>query len=628
LLKTGKRRRPAAADSGVVLEKGVPRLEDLFAPAGLEELPDRLRTGGPGFARVYAATVYPREIYLGWLNGIFSVGDVDLAVYVEPVPDREVIRKLTEKVASLQAQRIIEHKRGSILKIPELDQAIADLDQMRAAIQTNRDRMFKVTALIAVHASSEEELEERCALLEDILARAAVYVRPLVFQQLDGLRSVVPAGWLRIDGMRRNFSAGGTMAMLPVSGPDFSHPQGVYLGHNLFTGSPVFFDAFIGPPHLPNQHMAVTGMAGAGKSQTLKLYGGRFLLLGGRLVILDPEGEYRKAVRHLYDGEVVAVEPGVPSGINPLELELEEPEDGPPVVNVAEKVADVRALVGLMVRGLARRELTATEVLLLEEAVRREYAERGITSDPESLWERGVREASPGVFTVGRAKKRMPTLSDLHRRLAESPGGEELATAIRPFLREHNLGIFDCESAVDLSAPAVCFDFSNVRDEFARFYAMSVTLAWVWQKFAQRLRGVRKTVLFDETWWFLRYPDTAVWLENLARRGRKYTTSLVVASQFLEEFLSRPEGRAVLNNCGTVFLLKQQPGVADQAAEVFRLPGRAAELLEAFAPGEGLLLAGGHTVALRVHTLPYEQPHVETGRLRDAGTGLSGAAGG
>ncbi|MQL53609.1 DUF87 domain-containing protein [Desulfofundulus thermobenzoicus] len=541
-------------------------------------------------------------------------------MYIRPVSDRKVISNLTDKVVTAQSQWIVEKNRGVITRLPELENIIRDLETIREAIQCNRDRMFHVTVLITVHGAGEDDLNTRCEAVESILARRATEVRPLTFRQLDALKSVLPAGNLCVygKGTFRNLTLGGAAAVLPVSSAVLSHPSGVFLGFTS-AGSPVFFDPFIGSPWLPNPHVAVFGYTGSGKSVTLKVLTGRLSLTGVRTIIFDLEAEYRRAIKHLYGGETVLVEPGVPAGMNPLEIEAErDPDTDKEYVNISDKVADVRALISTAVRGFANRALEPGEVAVLEEAVRELYAERNITSDPASLYEPGGRRIGGDTYAIGNVRKRMPTLSELHAKLEKKPGTSNLCLILKPFLRGNSLGMFDCETSVDLEAPVVAFDFSRIKDEFTKLYAMFVVLSWAWHKFALRYAG-NKMVIVDEAWMFAKWPDSAKFLETLARRGRKHHTGLVIASQHVEEFLAREEGRAVISSCATQVLLGQNPTVADQVAEEFKLPDGMGERLQTFTDGRCLLKMGNGMAEVQITVLPYEMQFVRTGSGKDGG---------
>ena len=132
----------------------------------------------------------------------------------------------------------------------------------------------------------------------------------------------------------------------------------------------------------------------------------------------------------------------------------------------------------------------------------------------------------------------MPTLSDFQKKLKERGKCEELAELLVPFLKGNSLGIFDCESRITSDEEILSFDMSEIKDEFTKLYASFVILTWVWQKFALKNRDKRKLIVCDEAWLFLKYEESAEFLVNVARRGRKYNLPLLIGSQFIDEFLS------------------------------------------------------------------------------------------
>lgn len=592
------------------LEKGVPRLHDLFLPPGIWEKFDYIEYGRSKYSRVYVLHAYPVEVYVGWLDEIFVVGDVDLSVHIYSVHDRAAANDLTDKVVKIKSQYIHAQKTGNESRVYEMERQISDLEALRSAIQQRRDRIFESSVFICLHAGSKEELEEKSQILEDTFARLSAKLLPLVMRQVKGLKSVVPTGSPSVTDIVQILTSGGAASMLPVSNADISHQSGIFMGYNYFTNAPMFLNQFVGPPLLPNPHIACFGTSGSGKSVTLKLIVARSSLTGVRSVILDPEREYASLKGLLKEKyEHIRITPGKTSGINLLELEAEDDEDKQ-VVNITNKVVEIRALFSAIVENLDGRKLDPREAAALEESLREEYGAREITSDPRSLYEKGGKELPDGRFSVKPVKKEMPTLTDLHRRLEKKPGAENLVLMLKPFLRGGSLGMFDCLTEKKLNAPVVCFDVKDVEEEFSRFYAMFVLLVWTWQKFAQRDRKVRKQVVIDESWMFMKYGDAADFLEKLARRGRKYKTSLVVASQMIEEFLSREAGRAVIGNCATHILLKQAPTVLADVVEAFKLSPGVTKYLETFADGQCLVSLNGATTAVKVTPIPYEWPHV------------------
>ena len=56
-----------------------------------------------------------------------------------------------------------------------------------------------------------------------------------------------------------------------------------------------------------------------------------------------------------------------------------------------------------------------------------------------------------------------------------------------------------------------------------------------------RCQQKKKIIVCDEAWLFLKYKESADFLVNVARRGRKYNVPLFIGSQFIDEFLNCEE---------------------------------------------------------------------------------------
>ena len=75
-----------------------------------------------------------------------------------------------------------------------------------------------------------------------------------------------------------------------------------------------------------------------------------------------------------------------------------------------------------------------------------------------------------GKYVVGKIEKKMPTLTDFHNKLVQRGKCKELADILIPFLKGNSLGIFDCESKITSSEDIICFDMSEIKDEFTKLY--------------------------------------------------------------------------------------------------------------------------------------------------------------
>lgn len=310
-----------------------------------------------------------------------------------------------------------------------------------------------------------------------------------------------------------------------------------------------------------------------GKSVALKTLAARNVATNGSTVFfIDVEGEYANLTKML-GGKVIKIVQGESAGINPFELELDT-KGNKQFLNILDKVAEIRALLATICRNYQGRTLNGTEITEIEVVVNQLYAEKGITSDVNSLFEKKGGKLDNGKYAIGKIPKKMPTLSDFQKKLKERGKCTELAELLVPFLRGNSLGIFDCESKINSDEEIISFDMSEIKDEFTKLYSSFVILTWVWQKIVLKNKDRRKIIICDEAWLFLKFEESADFLVNVARRGRKHNAPLFIGSQFIDEFLSCEQGRTIINICSTRLIFKQSPGSVDDVVDFFNLSDR------------------------------------------------------
>jgi len=592
------------------LAGGVPSLADLIAPDGVRVDPSHVQVGSR-WVTTYVVSALPALVAFGFLSALHEIGDVEVAMHVHPADDREVINELSAHLVKTESDMLLSLRRGDTRNHAAQQETRQTLEELRRAVQCNETRLFYVTICFAIAADTLEELGRRRLLVEQRLAGRMVRIVRAFLRQADGLKSVLPMGTNLLADIYQNFDLGSAASLFPWGGADIVHEGGVFLGFNLSTGAPIMFNAHVGPPVLANPHLGVFGVAGSGKSFFLKTLAARSAVLGVRTAFLDPDGEYGALVRRA-GGVYVRLSPEGPVAVNPFDLEADDDEAGDGRVNLLEKLGDIKALVAVMVEGMGER-LTGEERALVEIVAREEYAARGISEAAGSL-EEPYSEFAAATYSVGTRRKEMPTLSSFHGRLrARGAPAERLCRLLESYLRGGSLGLFDGPSSVELGdAPLVGFDLSVLEERFARPLAMHVTLGWIWEKFVKSSPRTLKRVIVDEGWMFMKYADTAAFLENMARRARKRRCSLCVASQSFREFAEDPLGRAVLTNLDTLMLMQQSSKDIDEVARAFQLSQGQREFLLAVGVGEGLLRAGRQVAGARVVASEFELQFVTT----------------
>ncbi|NMB10431.1 MAG: DUF87 domain-containing protein [Tissierellia bacterium] len=612
-----KRNQDQYQDNKYDIFKKNNKLIDLILPDVFSENKDYIYLGPKKYVRVYSIIGYPRNMHVGYLNDLFSLGDIDISTYVENIPDGEIISRLTSKYSQLQSNINLQLKRGNPLDYG-MKLAAQDIDALREAIQTNQERMFYTQPLLLVWGRNLEELDKKSDLMEDICSRKSIKIRCLAYEQNKGFASALPMLNISFNKYLRNMTTGALACMIPIGNTELSHKRGILFGENLYTKSLIFYDNFIGAPTLTNPHTFVFGTTGAGKSVFLKVKGARGAAAKKWIVALDPQEEYKKMVKKL-GGQYIVLKPGVKSGINPFELEVEEDEHGKKKIDLYGKRTQIINMISIFAENFRGQSLKGREITAVDEVVNRLYTEKcGITEEAESLY-LNTDEELDGNFYTGKIKKDLPTLSDLRNGLIEYnkefklEGLEELTEIMKMITGDGPMSMFDCQSSVSFEKRVIGISFKHLSDEFTKFFATVNTMSWIWGKFSNwQLKDIEKEVIVDEGSLFAKYSEALNFIELIARLGRKFKISLTLATQFIQDFLSSQSGTAIINLCATKIILKQDTKVAKEVAEFFSLSSRCKELISSFVSGQAILLSEQDLVVMQVTPFDFEWKFART----------------
>src|SRR6185503_17374125 len=113
----------------------------------------------------------------------------------------------------------------------------------------------------------------------------------------------------------RNMDTSSLASTFPFTSTVLRQNKGVMYGINEQNGSLIIFDRF----SLENANEVILGKSGSGKSYTIKLEIARQFMLGAKVIVVDPEGEYETLTKQM-GGEVVSFSANDPVKINPFDL--------------------------------------------------------------------------------------------------------------------------------------------------------------------------------------------------------------------------------------------------------------------------------------------------------------------
>lgn len=609
-----------SSDELIDVDKGSYNLKDFIAPPSLDRSDFGHLVVGNQYVRNFVMQGFPNQVYVGWLNALYNAeAEIDTMIHVEPTDDRAALDALTAKITQFEAQLATEQERGNIRNVTRLGDAIQDLYEERRKLERNIEKLYQVEILANLYADSKENLEKETQKLDNKLRGRKIYLMPNYLRQDDGYKSTLPIGKSFITDKYRNFNSGALTACFPFYNSEITHENGVFIGVNTATWTPVLID-FYDRKILNNSNITVLGQAGTGKTFFVSLLTLRSTLRGIRTVIIDPEGEYKK-LTDAVGGSHIYLAPDSNECINPFDIEEEDivDEDGFPTgqkeVNINDKVSDVLNLLEVMAGGLSQGQRSTCATLLQQL-----YYDKNISRDSESLYvTEPFFDHKTNLFYHEGMKKQMPTFSDFHRKVEEYAiknndiEMNDLGKTLLMFKKGGIYDMFDCYTSENLSnlknSPIVTFDVSRLEENILRPIGMYVALSWTWEKFVKKNPQNKKRVVCDEAW-MLVSPNmagsayTAQFLENAARRIRKRNGGLLVASQNFSEFARSPQGEAVLKQAITNIFLGQDPTDVDALQDTFKLSD--GEKIFLMGAQRGEMLIKMHNESTTVSVIPFE----------------------
>ena len=586
------------------------------------------------YARSFFVSSLPRMCTFPELfRDMYLFGDINTSIYINPIKEERSQNELNRVINELETERIVAADKGNINRESIISQKRLEAEELRDEIAAGFNKLYEASIVATLFTYNLEELDRYTKLLAGEMSKTLVGIKTAWGIQEDAFQSNLP---LMDDKIKKThtFDRNSMGTVFPFTTSEIGHPTGVPLGFNKQTGTPILFDNF--HKSLTNYNMVIFAKSGAGKSVTMKTLVSRSsVLMGIESLALDAEGEYRIVAESL-GGINVVISPTSKTIINVFDIEAEIIKDEITgkernVLNVENKVEDVTQALLTMARGSTRSdEVNELTKQIIAESVAEEYAARGITSDPSSLYESSQVGLNNGNM-FSKDKKKMPTIGSWYKRIqkkAQDNTNQDyqyhysyLLKVMKQYIREYDgqMAYFDGQSTFELldGSPFINIDISQLEERFARPLAQQILLSWIWEKFVKknsedRKRAKQKRVLVDEAWMLLPYQEAVDFLNKMARRARKRNVSLAIISQRFQDFYEKPEAQAVLTSSDTKLFLAQDKSEIQYLKEVFKLSEGEASFLVTCSKGEGLLKVGSDTAILKIMPTKKEFEFVET----------------
>lgn len=538
---------------------------DVLSYAGLEENTDYLCIDGVYIRTLYISG-YPFVANSGWMDSLINFNhDTDISYHLHEVNALHALPKLHRKITELESTKRAMMRAGKIVG-SEITDPLESAIELRDKIQRGQEKLFQMSIYIAIRAESLEELNKTTKLLEATMSARLFYSKIARYQQLEALQSILPRGEDQL-AQKRNLDSSSAALTFPFMSSELVQETGILYGVNKSNNSLVILDRF----GLHNANSIVFAQSGSGKSYTTKVEILRQLMQGTKVLVIDPEREYKR-LSETVGGTYIKLSAKSKEKINPFDLATTfhtKPD-------LAEHVQDLTAVIDLMAEGLDKREKAAVDKAILK--------------------------------VYKQAKKEQPLLEDLYAELHKL-GQLHLCERLEKFISGSSSEIFNSHTNIKLDNRLVIFD---IKDMPANLRPIMMLIISNFIQNQVKAKPEKRMLVIDEGWLLLQHEQSARFIAGLVRRARKYYLGVSFISQQADDFLKSDYGRAIASQSALRILMRQDTTTIKTVVSEFNLSEYEQQFLLTCERGDALIIADQNHVAVKVVASDKEHPLITT----------------
>ena len=418
----------------------------------------------------------------------------------------------------------------------EAEGNLQDVVELLANLRKNREPLLHVSVFLELKARSMEALRELQSDIAMELTRSKISVDRLTLRQKEGFLSVLPVGANQFGAQyERVLPASSVANLYPFNFSGKTDPQGLYIGRDKF-GTNILVDFDRRAEDKTTSNILILGNSGQGKSYLLKLLLTNIRESGKAVICLDPESEYEELCASL-DGCYIDFLSGDHT-INPLEpkawsdgsgeVDGTTPEAFRKVTRLSQHIAFLKDFFR------AYKDFTDTQIDTIEILLSKLYARFGITDSTD--------------YSVKRPTD-FPVMEDFYKLCEEEFYGYDKQRKYlytEETLQEVCLGIHSmCVGAESkyfnghtniTGSDFLVFGVKGLLDTNKRL--KDAMLFNILSFMSNQLLGLGSTAAsIDELYLFLTNMTAIEYIRNAMKRVRKKDSSIILASQNIEDFL-------------------------------------------------------------------------------------------
>ena len=505
---------------------------DMILPSTIKFLTDHYIVGD-SYRSVWAVREYPPSTEeQAILSQLADRNGVTLRIYhrlVESMEQRKIIQNATRK-------NKLKSSGNDVNETIEAQGNLQDVVTLMANLRKNKEPLLHCSVFIELKAKSKQKLKELQTDIAIELTRSKIEVDRLTLRQKEGFLSVNPIGSNQFGSLyERVLPASSVANLFPFNFSGKTDPNGLYIGRDKY-GTNILVDFDRRAEDKTTSNILILGNSGQGKSYLLKLILTNIRESGKRIICLDPESEYEDLCEAL-GGCYIDFMSGEYT-INPLEpkawtdsvedIDATTPEAFKKVTRLSQHIAFLKDFFR------SYKDFSDAQIDTIEILLSKLYARFGITDSTDYSLKK------PADFPVMQdfynlCEEEFMTYDKQRKYLYTEETLQEVCLGIHSMCVGSESKYFNGHTNITDSNFLV-FGVKGLMDTNRRL--KDCMLFNILSFMSNELLGKGNTAAsVDELYLFLSNMTTIEYLRNCMKRVRKKDSSVILASQNIEDFL-------------------------------------------------------------------------------------------